>query len=76
MTWIRVTDKETGHAYDVAEQAFDPDIHSKVNASTQWPDLVEETDRPRPPIHRTDKAGRSAAPRTAGSPASTEGNDR
>lgn len=71
MTWIRVTDKETGHQFDVAEQAFDPDIHSKVNAPAQWPDLVEETDRPRPALLRTDKAGRSASPRTA-----TEGNDR
>lgn len=71
MTWIRVTDKETGHQFDVAEQAFDPDIHTKVAASAQWPDLVEETDRPRPALLRTDKAGRSASPRTA-----TEGNDR
>ncbi len=71
MTWIRVTDKDTGAQYDVAEQAFDPDIHSKVAASAQWPDLVEETDRPRPALLRTDKAGRSASPRTA-----TEGNDR
>lgn len=71
MTWIRVTDKETGAQYDVAAQAFNEDIHTKVNASAQWPDLVEDTDRPRPPLLRTDKAGRSASPRTA-----TEGNDR
>ena len=72
MTWIRVTDKDSGHQYDVAEQAFDEDIHSKVNAAKQWPDLVEETDRPRPALYRTDKAGRSTAS-PAGSPASTEG---
>lgn len=60
MTWIRVEDKSTGHQFDLAERAFDPEVHKKVNAPAQWPDLVEETDRPRPPLYRTDKAGQPA----------------
>lgn len=62
-TWIRVTDKTTGHQIDIAEQNFDGDLFTKVNAPAQWPDLTEPTDRPRPPLFRTDKAGNPATPK-------------
>lgn len=59
-TWIRVRDKETGHEYDVADRGYDPDLHTKVNAPKQYPDLSGPTARPRPARLRTDKAGQPA----------------
>lgn len=29
--YVRVKDKRTGHQYDVLEQLFDPDKHSRVS---------------------------------------------
>lgn len=39
-TFIRVRDRETGAEYDVADVAFNPDVHVKVNSPKMWPDLT------------------------------------
>lgn len=59
-TWVRVRDRDTGHEYDVAESAFRPEVHVKVNKPAQYPDLSGPAARPRPAKHSTDKAGRPA----------------
>lgn len=59
-TFIRVEDRDTGHQYDVDERAFDPDLHTKVNAPARWPNLTGDGARPRPALPRTDKAGQPA----------------
>ncbi len=82
MPWIRVEDKDTGHQYDIAEQAFDSTVHRKVGAQKRWPDLVDDTDRPRPALYKTSKGlvtadGDPADEDQAGSPATTpKGTDR
>lgn len=40
--YVRVKDKRTGHQYDVLEQSFDPEKHTKV---ARFPVVS----RPRPP---------------------------
>lgn len=64
-TWVRVKDRATGHEYDVAESAFNPDAHVKVNKPAQYPDLSGPYARPRPAKHNTDLAGNRPA-RTGG----------
>lgn len=59
-SFVRVRDKVTGHEYDLAAGAFDPDKHARVNAPKQYPDLSGPAARPRPVKHRTDKAGQPA----------------
>lgn len=56
-TFIRVRDRETQAEYDVNEMAFDEEIHVKVNAPKQYPDLVGDRVLVRPTKYRTDKAG-------------------
>ncbi len=63
-TFVRVRDKDTGHEYDVAEQAINPDAHLVLRG-------YPTSDRARPAKHRTDKAGRPVR-RTAGRPATSE----
>lgn len=63
-TFVRVRDRDTGHEYDVAEQAVDLAAHEVL---TNHP----TSDRARPAKHRTDKAGRPVRP-TAGRPATSE----
>lgn len=58
--WVRVRDRDTGHEYDVAGTAFDAELHTKVNASKQYPDLYGPGARPRPAKHRVDLAGQPA----------------
>ena len=60
-TWIRVTDRDTGHQYDVAGAAFRPEAHLKVNAPKQYPDLYGPGARPRRPKHRVTKGGQAPA---------------
>lgn len=57
--WVRVRDRSTGHEYDVAGSAVDPDAHVRVNAPAAYPDL--HRGRPRPIKFRTDMAGRPVA---------------
>lgn len=71
-TFVRVRDRDTGHEYDVAEQAVDKAVHEVLKG-------YPTSDRARPAKHRTDKAGRPArhvpAPSGAGEagrPATTE----
>ena len=54
---VRVRDRDTGHEYDLDAAAVDPAAHTKVTAPGRWPDLHGDGARPRPPLHRTDKAG-------------------
>jgi hypothetical protein len=53
---VRVRDKDTGHSYDISPATFDADAHELLN-SDAYPDLFSELAQPRPPKHRTDKAG-------------------
>ncbi len=81
-TFIRVEAKDSGDQFDVADSAYDPQIHKKVNASSRWPDLEGDTARPRPALYRTSKGlvtvdGDPAEETQAGSPATTpKGTDR
>ena len=72
--WIRVTDRDTGHQYDVVSAAFDPAAHIKVNAPRQWPDLYGPGARPRPAKHRVGKGGQpqSTAPSTSTSTSTSD----
>lgn len=63
-TWIRVRDRATGHEYDVADSAFNPDAHERLSKS-QFPNVSGLYARSRPAKHRTDKSGKSPA-RTGG----------
>lgn len=56
-TFIRVSDRDTGHEYDVDERSFDPASHLKVNRPAQYPDLSGPGARPRPMKAHTTKAG-------------------
>lgn len=61
-TLIRVRDRDTGHEYDLPEDAFDDETHVRVNAPKQYPALPTTSDRrvsARPAKYRTDKAGES-----------------
>ncbi len=59
-TFIRVRDRDTGHEYDIDLASFDEELHTKVNASKQYPDLVGDHVIVRPIKFRTDKAGAPA----------------
>lgn len=67
-TWVRVKDKSTGHEYDVAESALDPEVHTRLS-SRKYPDVSGPYARPRPAKHNTTKAGR---PANAGGHTATE----
>ncbi len=54
-TFIRVEAKDGSAQFDVADTAYDPAMHNKVNASKRWPDLEGLTARPRAPLYRTSK---------------------
>jgi hypothetical protein len=73
-TFIRVTDNDTGHQYDIAESAFDETLHKKLD-DPEYPDLSGDNARPRPPVHAAPSktAAKSAAATTkAGTPAGQE----
>lgn len=63
--FVRVRDKDTGHEYDVAEQAINPQAHERLKA-------YPTSDRARPAKPRTDKAGRPR-PRSASTDAGDVG---
>lgn len=71
-TWVRVKDRSTGHEYDVAESAFRPEAHVRVNKPAQYPDLSGAGHRPRRAKHNTDKAGNRSATRAVSQSATEE----
>lgn len=58
--FMRVRDKSTGHEFDISPRAFDEELHTRVQATRQYPDLTGPTARPRPVKYRTTKAGQPA----------------
>lgn len=54
--FVRVRDNDTGHEYDVVDTAVDDAAQTVL---TDYP--PNDTGIPRPPKHRTDKAGKTTA---------------
>jgi hypothetical protein len=82
MTWIWVEDKDTGHRYDVRDDAVDESLHKRLNLSG-YPDNDAPGALPRATQYRTNKAGdpapkggASASSDKAGQPATSKETDR